>query len=1054
MVMVKFRRRRAMRRINEVRASVSPCFEALEPRVLLSTFTVTTTVDGVVGSLREAITLANVNPGHDHIVFDIPDSGVQTISPLGELPEITDSLTIDGYSQPGASPNTLANGNDAVLLIVLDGQNVADVDGLTIRSGGSVIRGLVIQGFTDGIQIADGGGNIISGNFIGTDASGQSDVGNLDDGVDVNGVGGNVIGGVTPADRNVISGNDSDGVVLSGTGATNNRVEGNFVGTKADGLDALGNDGNGVRIANVTGNTIGGATAGARNVISGNLSDGVDIRASGNTVSGNYIGVDVTGTQALGNEVFGVGIFANELEPATGNVIGGTTAGHANIIGGNFDSGVSIEGTQAQGNRVIGNFIGTNATGTTTIGNLRDGVKVIGGALNTFVGDVSTGSGNVISGNGSDGVEITAVGTRVLGNVIGLSPDGVTALANVNNGVVLRGEIEAVTGTLIGSGTAGGRNVISGNVSDGVEINGALASGNLVRGNYIGLTMSGAGAVGNQSDGVKIVEAPSNTIGGAEAGQGNVISGNGSDGVQIEGAGATGNSLLNNLIGLAANGLGELGNNSNGVRLRDAVSNQIGMSGAGNTISGNTSDGVQITGGAGHVLQGNRIGTDGTGMVAVGNAANGVTILGSVLQPTTGHRIGGSGAGEGNVISGNGSDGIEITGAQATGILVYGNTIGLNVSGAAVGNVSDGIVILGARNNVIGGVAAGQANTIAGNLNTGVRIIDDPLTLDVPSGNAIRGNVIRDNTFLGIDIGGFGVTPNDAGDGDAGANGLQNFPVLDAAVVDAGQLRVTGVLNGTASGSFTIDFYQSSQTDPSGHGEGEIYLGSAQVVTNGTGQAVIDVLLSVSPAAGSVVTATATSAGSDTSEFSAALAVTQDSFILGDMDGNGKVDAFDVDDFELALSDKAAFIAAHPGLDPDRIGDMDASGVLDAFDVGGFEALLAGGGAAMQVMHVMQAMAPTQDAFASASAKIDESEVKSDTVDSATAVGIARIDSRRGHDRSQNRRSSLAQTSYQTWRHIDSLLEVRSVRDRINALGDENVRLTDILRPVRGGGRA
>src|SRR5205807_1424701 len=150
--------------------------------VAAATFDVTTTADSGAGSLRDAITLANANAGLDTITFHIPGSGVHTITPLPDLPTITDPVIIDGYTQPGASPNTNpltlgpgALGSNAVILIELSGSGGAGV-GLNISAGNSTVRGLAINRFANsGINLSPADGNIIEGNFLGTDPTGTID---------------------------------------------------------------------------------------------------------------------------------------------------------------------------------------------------------------------------------------------------------------------------------------------------------------------------------------------------------------------------------------------------------------------------------------------------------------------------------------------------------------------------------------------------------------------------------------------------------------------------------------------------------------------------------------------------------------------------------------------------------------------------------------------------------------------------------------------------------------------------------------------------------------
>jgi hypothetical protein len=280
---------------------------AAKPSYASTTFTVTNTNDSGAGSVRQAIIDANNASGADTINFNIPGSGVHTITPASELPAITGPVTIDGYTQPGAKPNTKAVGNDAVLKIELSGAN-APGHGLFVIGSNSTVKGLVINRWAGaGIVIIGSGatGNQVTGNFIGTDASGTQDAGNSTQGVLINEASGNTIGGATAGARNVISNNNGHGVFIHGNTATGNKVMGNYVGTDKNGTALLGNSGNGVLIR-ASNNIIGGTQAGARNLISGNDGAGVFIDSNvdtGNRVLSNSIfangglGIDLVGTE-------------------------------------------------------------------------------------------------------------------------------------------------------------------------------------------------------------------------------------------------------------------------------------------------------------------------------------------------------------------------------------------------------------------------------------------------------------------------------------------------------------------------------------------------------------------------------------------------------------------------------------------------------------------------------------------------------------------------------------------------------------------------------------
>jgi len=396
-----------------------------------TTFTVINTNDSGAGSLRQAILDSNNTSGADTIKFDILGSGVHTISPASKLPTITDAVTIDGYSQPGAKPNAKAVGTDAILKIVLDGPGGGA--GLVITGSNSTVKGLVINRSGGGIYIDGPGatGNKVTGNYLGTDASGTQDLGNDAHGLTVDGAN-NTVGGATAAERNVISGNDALGILFEDTGAGGNKVMGNYIGTDASGTKDLGNASHGVAIDDVPNNTIGGTTTGARNVISGNNGNGVSILGNdGNKIMGNYVGTDATGTKDLGNTYHGV-----YIDYGKDNTIGGTTAGERNVISGNNGNGVLIEGAGATGNKVTGNFIGTDKNGAAPLGNSANGVYI--SAPNNTVGGTTAGGRNTISGNAGSGVSIYgagATGNRILQNStfsngglgIDLGDDGPTA---------------------------------------------------------------------------------------------------------------------------------------------------------------------------------------------------------------------------------------------------------------------------------------------------------------------------------------------------------------------------------------------------------------------------------------------------------------------------------------------------------------------------------------------------------------------------------------------------------------------------------------------------
>jgi Periplasmic copper-binding protein (NosD) len=674
--------------------------EALEDRTVPSTFLVTNAADFGAGSLRQAILDANATPETNTIAFAIGAGGVQTIRPSSALPTITRPVTIDGATEPGFA--------DAPL-IVLDGSGAGFLaNGLTITAGNSTVKGLVIEGFSgSGVELRTLGGNVIAGNYLGTDVTGTQALGNAR-GVLISGGVDNLIGGTTAAERNVISGNITEGIFAIGTRTL---VQGNYIGTDVTGTAALGNS-SGLLLIGVD-NTVGGTADGAGNLISGNRTDGVDTTGTRTLVLGNFIGTDFTGTRALGNGGRGVGLFNGGGPNPENGTVGGTQAGARNVISGNAGDGVSIFSV---GNALQGNLIGTDVTGTRALGN-NTGVSITSGMNNT-IGGAEPGAGNLISGNTNFGVQVAGADSRsnaLLGNFIGTDVTGSTALRN-SYGVY----ISAASGTTVGGTAAGAGNLISGNFAGVVLFS---ASGNRVQGNRIGTDRTGTASLGS-FDGVEILSGSGNTIGGAEAGAGNLISGNTNAGVLLL---SSGNQVQGNTIGVDATGAAAL-RNTYGVYVETGSDNTIGgtVAGAGNTISGNTLYGILIAAGSGNQILGNLIGTDALGTAPLRNGT-GVLISGS------GNAVGD--AGTGNTISGN-NTGVVITG---NGNRVLGNFIGTNAGGTATLPNSDGVSVSGSDNR-IGGTAAGAGNLISGNDNDNV-VIDG-------NGNVVQGN------YIGTDVSG------------------------------------------------------------------------------------------------------------------------------------------------------------------------------------------------------------------------------------------------------------------------------------------------------------
>jgi CSLREA domain-containing protein len=472
--------------------------DILEDRQLLSTITVNSTADETTAdstmSLREAIEVSNGTlpvsslstqeqaqvsgaVGNTNTIdFNIPttDPGydattkVWTIAVKSGLPAIsTNAAIIDGYSQPGASPNTLAQGDNAVLKIAINGSGAGNTIGLPIGQPGSQVRGLDIENFGFngyGIQITAAGNVQVAGCFIGTDATREVAAPNAT-GLEIENSN-NLIGGPNVGDRNIISGNSQDGLDVRDQAAnplniepTGNRIENNYIGIDAAGTKALGNGGQGVD-DNGSGDTYGGTTAGLGNVISGNQSRGLEAGGSV-TIEGNDIGTDPTGNVALGNGLYGIDAAQDPGGAPLHSVIITN-----NVVSGNVEQGISatqiFQATPAT-YTIANNLVGTNAAGTAALGN---------GFYGIFLGYVNSSSilDNVISGTAGVGLRLSnCVSDVVQGNLIGTDKTGQVSLGNTAGGIVLSDFIGTGANTIGGTGPGQG-NVIANNGGIGIEV--------------------------------------------------------------------------------------------------------------------------------------------------------------------------------------------------------------------------------------------------------------------------------------------------------------------------------------------------------------------------------------------------------------------------------------------------------------------------------------------------------------------------------------------------------------------------------------------------------
>ncbi|MBK8946637.1 MAG: right-handed parallel beta-helix repeat-containing protein [Ignavibacteriae bacterium] len=746
---------------------------------------VTNKNDSGHGSLRQAIINANNTAGSDTIIFKIPGNGVHTIQPFSELPEITDPVLIDGFSQPGSSPNTnpIFQGCNAYLNIELDGTNAGIADGLIISCGNSVVRGLIINNFSigNGILLTNVGHNIIEGNYLGTNYNAIS-IAKNNYGVRIFSDG-NLVGGTEASARNIISGNDVCGVSVEGN---NNLVQGNFIGTDITGLNSLENQ-SGVLVynkyANVSGNKIGGTLTEARNLISGNQRGIVISSAVNSKVEGNFIGTDISGTNSLPNTDQGIHLLGDSL-----NVIGGTESGSANLISGNFGNGILIE--SANNNTIEGNLVGVQFNGTNPLGNKKAGIMITRGNASdtTCLGNRIVC--NHINHNDSLGINLDGGNENTNDVTFNDAGDNDIGSNDLQNYPVLT-QIEVdiatfVTGSLnstpnttyridfysnpVGdpSGYGEGQTPIgwtevttdaNGNVDFYVSIGTVVPAGHVI-------TATTTDPVGNTSEFSNWIKTPAPTTyvvnNTNDSGIGSlrqaIIDANNNPGLDsiafnIPGTGPftiLPNTELPTIIDpVIIDGYSQPGSHPNIYPFSEGSNAEIKIELSGTSVStlspglniksdnctirglavNRFDSGIQLSGGEGHKIEGCYIGTDITGSGALGNG------VGINVDSSNYNQIGGENPEARNLISGNGH-GIYFLGCMNNNI--QGNYIGTDVSGLLHLANTIGIVIHHSQSCLIGGAVDGLENIISNSITQG-------LYLSQSSYNIIQ------NNYVGLD---------------------------------------------------------------------------------------------------------------------------------------------------------------------------------------------------------------------------------------------------------------------------------------------------------------
>lgn len=429
------------------------------------------------------------------------------------------------------------------------------------------------------------------------------------------------------------------------------------------------------------------------------------------------------------------------------------------------------------------------------------------------------------------------------------------------------------------------RGFVINNCFRGIDARPTSAGTVTLEGNYIGTNVGGTAFVTNNDSGILAGGTGTIVIGGTAPAARNLISGNarGSLGPGIFTITDAAVTIQGNLIGTDVTGLLPLGNGGPGIN-SNPVSQVITIGGAapgaGNLVSANGYNNVSIFGGAGHSVQGNLVGTNVAGTAALisdipfvpGNPREGVR-----LTNTSNSTIGGTTAAARNIISGNVSGGINVStviGSVGTNNLVQGNYVGTDITGTIdLGNQYLGVLVSNSPGTIVGGTAAGAANVVAFT-KTSSGFGGVGVAIGLPgTGQSILGNSIVSNASIGIDLGlpnGSldGITANDAVDADS----IQNYPILTAAPIAAGAVTISGTLNSKASSTFRIEFFSNATGDPSGHGEGQTFIGFMNVTTDGTGNAGFTSPALPFPAGQTVFSATATSSTNNTSEYSSTFA--------------------------------------------------------------------------------------------------------------------------------------------------------------------------------------
>ncbi len=512
----------------------------------------------------------------------------------------------------------------------------------------------------------------------------------------INGSSNNVIGEPNPNDWNIISENLAFGIKIvpiysEGVPviqSVENIIQSNFISTNNSGTSLVSNGDDEIHLDNVGNNhIINNILCGAGVGSVGN--NGIEIigeNSSYNEVIGNFIGTNASNILTLGNAFQSIQIANNAHD---------NTISPDNVISENLNNGILIEGEEgigANNNTIFGNYIGTNVDGTAALGNLSNGILIINGASNNRIGGATLEEKNIISEN-QVSIRVESLGSTqnvISGNFIGTNSTGSLEIGN-EWGIYIY-----TSNNTIGGVEPSSSNVISSNINQSLNIisspsSEVIASNNKVIGNIIALNLTRISL--RECSGMLVVNAPSNTIGGATSAERNIISENGAVSLYIGWMRATNNRIESNFIGTDISGTTPLGNGDEGI-LINSPSNIIGSTepGTENLISSNHF-GVKLKNSADYnYVIGNYVGTDLDGLNDVPNVQHGLLIN----EGASKNKIGSSSASERNIISGNENDmfshSIVISDVSTSENIVSENYISLNAEGSkALGNRGDGI---------------------------------------------------------------------------------------------------------------------------------------------------------------------------------------------------------------------------------------------------------------------------------------------------------------------------------------------------------------------------